>query len=79
MPIMGFILFIVWSDLNQMYSTYIIGKLTNSAQGKELVSKGAYIRVGLNIAPAILMIFFRNQITNNKIERRIFFQYNTKD
>jgi len=67
-----FILYLVWSDFSHLFRTYVIGKLSNAAYPGGLISKGGFIRAGLNIVPAILMIFFRNEITNNKVERKIF-------
>ena len=51
-----FTIFVVWSDLYNLFHTYIVRKGTNAAGGLQLVSNGAYIRVGLNIVPAIFMI-----------------------
>ena len=67
-----FTIFVVWTDLNQLYHTYIVGRLSNADMGQALVSRGAYLRVGLNICSAIIMIFFYNKISKNKIEKRIF-------
>ena len=58
-----------------MYSTYIFGRYTNAEDLGRLVSKGAYIRLGLNLIPSIIMIIFRNELTKNKIEKRVFITF----
>ena len=49
--------------------------MQNMEGGKGLISKGAFIRVSLNIMPSLLMLIYSNKITKNIIEKRIFLSF----
>lgn len=66
---------IVWGDLRHLFQVYITYRDHNDEWGLKLISKGALIRLSLNIIPAILMIIFYSKITKNIIEKRIFLSF----
>jgi len=67
--------YLTYDDLYRLYESYVLNRFSNAEEGSALISKGAYYRVSLNFIAAIFMILFRKELTNNKIERRIFITF----
>ena len=63
---------LVYTDLKLLFITYVINRFENNEAGTGLVSYGVYYRLFLNLIPALIMLIYRNKITNNIIEKRIF-------
>jgi len=70
-----FITLLVWVDLRHLFQVYIIERMQNMAGGRGLVSKGAFIRLLLNIMASLLMLIYNNKITKNIAEKRIFLSF----
>ena len=64
---------LTYKDMINLYINYLgSNSSTNAENSQKLIAHGAYFRISINAIAGIIMLIFRNELSSNFVEKRIF-------